>query len=188
MRALTVGFHCVSLCCRACDCLQGVVQVHVLSTASSRWYLRQMLWGASETEGFGLHVAMVADVMVVAAPLADAGAGALYLYHRLQTGEFEFVGRLTPDDAEAGDGFGSALTLYKASPFYRLVVGAPSRNDSRGAAYMYLLDPGLSSWNQSDMLLKPDSYPGDYFGSSISGYCESLPHPFVDCYLHSRCC
>jgi hypothetical protein len=147
---------------------QGAVHVFTM-TEKGNWLLRQVLWGFSDTEGYGLHVVMVADVMAVAAPYADAHAGAVYLYHRMQGGGFEFMAKLSPEAGAPGDLFGSALTLYKGSPF-RLLVGAPGRNDSRGAAIMFLVDPAVGHWNESDTFVSPDSRPGDRFGTFTSGY------------------
>jgi hypothetical protein len=169
-RSLPHGIECLSLVVRVVS-YQGAVHVFTMSDKGN-WLLRQVLWGFSDTEGYGLRVVMVADVMAVAAPYADSSSGAVYLYHRMQGGGFEFVTKLSPDAAAPGDLFGTALTLYKGSPF-RLLVGAPGRNESRGAAVMFLVDPAVGHWNETDTFISADSRPGDRFGTFTSGYGES---------------
>lgn len=148
--------------------------VHVWSlTSQGHWLLVQLLT-SDVTDGsdlYGLHVVMVADVLAVAAPAAG-GQGCVYIYHRLPNSRFVLTATAR-GDGTAGEEFGASLVLYKA-PMYRLIVGAPGHDDSRGGAYMVLIDPAASHANVSEVLVRSDGHPGDRFGSIVSGFC-TLP-------------
>jgi hypothetical protein len=111
---------------------------------------------------------------VVGAPLADPGtstdAGAAYVFVRdPATGNFSQQQKITPDDAVAGDRFGSAVHVDGNT----LVVGAPladlGTSVDAGAVYVFTRDPAVANnpWIQQQKLTAADAAADDRFGSSV---------------------
>jgi formylglycine-generating enzyme required for sulfatase activity len=97
---------------------------------------------------FGMSVSLADDLLVAGVPYADPGhpapnstnAGAAYLYHIDQNGSLTFLSKVTAPLLEAGEYFGSEVSLYDNN----LAIGA-SDSDSNGvsgsgAVYLYRIE------------------------------------------------
>ncbi len=94
----------------------------------------------------GTAIDAYGDFVVVGAPGEDAGAGAVYVLRRDGAGGYNLVERLTADaSAQAGAGYGSAVSLNTRANGLHLAVGAPYEDAGQvdsGAAYIYKWDNG----------------------------------------------
>ncbi len=107
---------------------------------------------------------------VVGAHLADvagqADAGAAYVFRRSAEGSWSQEAKLVPADVQAGAQFGRAVAFDCDT----IAIGAPQRNNFRGAVYIFQLtiDESGSHWVQQAVLTPTDVWAGDQFGSSLA--------------------
>lgn len=118
---------------------------------------------------FGGSVAIDGETALIGAsgtqaPHAQA-AGAAYVFGR-SNGTWRQQTKLTADDYDLGDKFGSAVALAGAIA----LIGAPwdehPNGDSAGAAYVFTR--GERSWVQEAQLAPADGDSGDRFGASVA--------------------
>lgn len=121
-------------------------------------------------DSFGKSISLKGDDLAIGAPFHDAvgpNAGAVYIYKHLDQMDWVEVRKITADDADFGDVFGSAVAIEKDI----LLVGAKSQGQGssrRGAAYFFKRSPeGI--WLQKQKLLAGDNVGEEKnFGESIS--------------------
>ncbi len=119
---------------------------------------------------FGVGVAVSDDTVVVGADNDDAGgdlAGAAYVFQRDQGGADSWgeVTKLTASDAEAGDFFGSGVSVDGDTA----VVGAFRAGTGAGAAYVFGRDHGgAGNWGEVKKLTASDAQAGDFFGIRVA--------------------
>ena len=119
---------------------------------------------------FGIGVAVSDDTVVVGADNDDAGgdlAGAAYVFQRDQGGADNWgeVTKLTASDAEAGDFFGSGVSVDGDTA----VVGAFREGNGAGAAYVFGRDEGGGgNWGEVTKLTASDAQVGDFFGIRVA--------------------
>ena len=117
---------------------------------------------ASADDAFGTAVALDGDLALVGANEADGG-GAAYVFQRAG-GAWVEIARLVAADREAGDGFGTAVSLRDG----RAAVGAPLEADAgtaAGAAYVFR-DDG-TGWLQEQKVVSNDLTANDRFGFAL---------------------
>ena len=127
---------------------------------------------------FGAAVGVVGSLVIVGAPGADDGKGAVYLFDST-TGEL--VREMRRADGEADDRFGGAVMGAGT----RLVLGVPGRNRRIGAAYVYNLltpaDPGALLPRSGGTF--GEEY-GGALGSSLGNFLVAAPrfrlNPAID--------
>ncbi|MCB9848998.1 MAG: FG-GAP repeat protein [Phycisphaeraceae bacterium] len=99
-------------------------------------------------DGLGEAVWIENGEVLAGAPTAMgatvAGAGAAYLFTADALGVWSQASKLTADDGQAMDGFGSSVGRVG----YFAAVGAPGTADG-GAAYYYSQDPATFQWTQA---------------------------------------
>ncbi len=142
---------------------------YVFQWDSDLWVEKAKLTASDAAAGdlFGNTVAVSGDLLVVGAPLSDAGgfnAGAAYVF-RFDGASWVAEARLIASDAEAGDEFGSPVAVSGDA----ILVGArfdDDAGDNSGAAYVYRLVNG--SWVEEAKLTASDAAGGDTFGKSLS--------------------
>ena len=116
----------------------------------------------SAGDRFGGAVAISGDIAVIGAVGDDengSNAGAAYIYHTIT----QSLTRITPDDAQAGDEFGSAVAIDDGIA----IIGAQSDDDNgsqAGSAYVYDTATGQFLFK----LLTDDGISNDRFGASAS--------------------
>ncbi|MEQ9286549.1 MAG: cadherin domain-containing protein, partial [Cyclobacteriaceae bacterium] len=92
-------------------------------------------------------------------------SGSVYVYQNIGVGEsdWQLIQKLEASDRQEDDHFGHALAM---SDDY-LVVGAPDRNNSTGAAYVFT-KTGDQAWDELQQLTAFDYNGGDQFGYSVA--------------------
>lgn len=146
---------------------RGGVYIYAYSPGTG-WVLQALVASPEGLPGARLGVAVdCADGLVLAGetvqtlPPADAVTGKVHVFDQAQG--WMRVQVLTPQDAEGGDRFGTALAIAGELA----VVGAPGKDGLRGAAYVFSRAGG--TWTQTAKLVIADERgPGDYFGAAVA--------------------
>ena len=110
---------------------------------------------------FGGAVAVADGAAFAGASGGDRAPGAVYVY-RPDAGAWTEQLRLTAPDGFNADGFGRAL----AASGETLIVGAPSMDDGRGAAYIFVRSG--EGWTQQGHLAPPADSSIAGFGSAVA--------------------
>jgi FG-GAP repeat len=140
----------------------------------------------SSHDGFGAAVAISGDTVVVGAyrdtfdadgngteecgPATDdseCDMGSAYLFERNQGGSNAWgqVKKLVSSDGAGSDHFGWAVAILQDT----VVVGAPTKGDSVGAAYVFgRNEGGTNAWGQVKKLVPSDGAGLDDFGFSVA--------------------
>ncbi len=120
---------------------------------------------AAKDDRFGSSVALSNGVLAVGAPGADASnaadVGAVYIYS-LADQQWTLQARLSPDDAQAGDAFGQAVSLDSGLA----LIGAPQAGGGVGAAYVFTAEG--EQWVQQARLRPNSAVSGDEAGAAIA--------------------
>jgi hypothetical protein len=124
--------------------------------------------GAADDE-FGRSVAVSGDTLVVGARSDDIGAngnqGSAYVFVR-SGGVWSLQQKLTANDGEASDLFGSSVAISGDT----VVIGAPhggtATNPDQGAAYVFVRSGAV--WSFQQKLIAQDGADIDLFGISVA--------------------
>lgn len=121
---------------------------------------------APEQEYLGWSLAFDGERLISGALQASRelqNRGAAYVFHRSE-GEWAFEARLAlaEDDANPGDGLGSAVAWLDG----RALVGVPGRNGGIGEVMVYQAQG--ESWTATTTLSAPDRSGGARFGNSVT--------------------
>ena len=119
-------------------------------------------------DGFGAAIAVDGSTMMVSAINQNDGAGAVYVFERSGSGDWQEVGRLTAEDVAPGTNFGAALALGGGVA----VVGAPGqrarsrqvRYTALGTAHVFTNAGG--GWTSQGTIAAGDG--GTEFGTSVA--------------------
>jgi choice-of-anchor B domain-containing protein len=138
--------------------------VFLFRETGGRWREAAQVTGRDVAVGdeFGATLAVDGTVMVVGAPGAAEGRGAAYVFERGSDGTWVERAKLAATDWAPGDRAGSSVALRGQV----LVVGAPGRDSSRGAARVYRRS-AQGGWAEQARL-PATLTPGDRFGSAIA--------------------
>jgi choice-of-anchor B domain-containing protein len=109
---------------------------------------------------FGTSLAVQANLLVVGAP-GHGEAGAAWVFEK-RGGEWTRVAKLAPPPGAAAEEFG----LQVAVSGQTVIVGAPSRDSSRGAVYAFRRDRG-GAWS-GPVTVGAGGAPNDRFGRAIA--------------------
>jgi hypothetical protein len=129
------------------------------------WSLQQELTPSENRGGFfGWAVAVDGDLIIVGAYRASNGVGAAYIFERSGTTWNETT-TLTPSDNLASGSFGYYVDVEGDA----IVVGAPGRNSSMGAVYVFALN-ATKVWEETKIVTASDGASGsrDQFGHSVA--------------------
>lgn len=141
----------------------------------SAWTQQKKLVASDGAAGdrFGESVSVSGDYALVGSSYDDdrgADSGAAYIFKREGT-TWTQQKKLIPSDSGSGDYFGSAVSV---SGDYALVGAHLSKNSLTntgfGAAYIFKRE--ASGWNQKAKLTADDGAVNDFFGHSVSLYCD----------------
>ncbi len=121
---------------------------------------------------FGQTVAISGTRAVVGAPEDDDfgnQSGSAYVFERNPAdGSWNQVAKLTANDGEANDIFGSSVTISGET----IIVGANEHShqdvNNNGAAYVFQRNPSDGSWDQVAKLTASDGDELDRFGFSVA--------------------
>lgn len=111
--------------------------------------------------GFARAVDVADGSVFIGEPANVHQPGLVYVFRRTG-GSWAQQFSIQASDGQIGDGFGSALQADGS----RLLAGAPSREDGRGAAYLFEMD-SEGAWNQVARIAPADTGEFD-FGSSVA--------------------
>lgn len=120
-------------------------------------------------DAFGFSVAIDGDTALIGAAQGAAagtgssngGAGAVYVFQRLDTGWTE-VQKLTADDGADDDEFGYSVALQGSTA----IIGAVFNNQHQGAAYVFTRT--VDTWSQTQKLVADDGAVDDQLGWSVA--------------------
>ncbi len=119
------------------------------------------------SEYFGRSVSINGDTAIVGAPGQFSSAsisGFAYVFVRDPgTGIWTEQPKLTAFDGRAADEFGISVSISGD----RAIVGARAANN-RGAAYVFVRNPGSGIWTLDKKIFASDGQGADYFGISVS--------------------
>jgi len=124
---------------------------------------------AAIDDNFGYRVAVSGDYAIVGAEWANAlssDSGAAYVFERDPGGNWPLAQKLTADDGDLWDEFGSAVSV---SGDYA-IVGAwqdDGVGEDSGSAYVFERDPG-GTWTEVEQLIADDAVADEWFGFWVS--------------------
>jgi hypothetical protein len=110
---------------------------------------------------YGYSVAISDSTAVVGAPFKNSHTGAVYVFERSGS-SWSQQAKLTDPHAAADDFFGDSVAVSGSTA----VVGAPGRNSSTGAAYVF--ERRGTKWTQHAKLTASNAAPGDFFGDTVA--------------------
>jgi hypothetical protein len=127
---------------------------------------------------FGASIAIEGELAIVGTPEDDIGAlwnrGSVHVLART-AGGWQIVDKLVADDGSTGAQFGTHVAISEGT----VLVGAPTRGLSSGAAYVFVRVGG--AWQQQAKLSAVDRTEGDFFGTvALSGDTAVIGAPGAD--------
>ena len=140
---------------------QGAAYVFVRSGVA--WSQQQELAASDGAAGdyFGYSVSAGGDTVAIGAPNKNAYQGAAYVFV-FGGGVWGQQRELTASDGTAYDALGFSVSVSGDT----VVIGAPGKNSSQGAAYEFVRSGGV--WGQPQKLTATDGAGDDHFGISVS--------------------
>ena len=148
--------------------MQGAAYVFVRSGAAwSRQGDALTASDGAEGDAFGYAVALSGDTALVGAPTGQyteaATKGGAYVFVRSGATWSQHGGVLTTSDGAARDSLGTAVALLGDTA----LVGAPRKNHSQGAAYLFARSG--AAWSQrGGALTASDGAAVDWFGRTLA--------------------
>ncbi|MCB9849000.1 MAG: M36 family metallopeptidase [Phycisphaeraceae bacterium] len=146
----------------------GAVYVFGYSESAGWRQLRRLIsLDSAPGDLYGQSVIAEGDTLIVGAPGADGGAGAVYRYRRTGEAQWTLEQRLTAPSRITGAMFGASLDLDGD----RVIIGAPLDLDQisqAGVAYVFTRSPDDGLWEYEDRVAAPFQRGLDGFGDSVS--------------------
>jgi FG-GAP repeat len=139
----------------------GAAYVYVRSGTIWSQQAKLIASDAAHDDEFGISVAISGSTAVVGADRKNSYTGAAYVFVRSLT-TWSQQAKLTAGDAALNDGFGFAVAISGSTA----VVGAPFKNSSTGAAYVFVRSGTI--WSQQAKLTAGDAALNDYFGYAVA--------------------
>lgn len=151
--------------------------VYVYEYISGVWTFRQKIVAYDRDGGelFGLTMAVDNGVLIIGAPdeekdengIVGALSGAVYVYQKDNTGNWNFVQKIVGFDKDNGDYYGSSI-----SKFGNVLAVGSFKNDIGGAAVhggaVYIYEKIAGSWVFKNKVTASNIAPSDLFGYSVS--------------------
>ncbi len=96
---------------------------------------------ALETDGFGQSLSVSNDLIAIGSPYHNVSEGAVYTYKKNNT-SWEFLQKITPDDGNPGDNFGSVAKIFGEYLFISSLgdEAEGSANQNMGSVSVYKWD------------------------------------------------
>ncbi len=117
---------------------------------------------------FGNSVAIDMPYVIIGASLDNENgqaAGAAYIYKMVgNTSTWIPFPKLASDDIASFDTFGSSVAIKGNY----VMVGAPGKNNSQGAVYLFKLDDNTNEWTQYEKITASDGQDKDRFGVDVA--------------------
>ncbi len=143
----------------------GAGAVHVFQRTGGGWTQVARLTGSDAAPGdrFGASVALRGERVLVGAPGQAENRGAAYLYTRAAGSGWSETAKLVSRTVSAGSLLGTAVALLPS----HAVVGAPGRDESTGAVYLFEPNPQQGGWAAFTRLFPWDGGSGSQFGVAL---------------------
>jgi len=140
---------------------QGSVYVFVLS--GTTWTQQAELTASDgvANDHFGTAVSISGDTVLIGATVRNTLTGVAYVFVRSGT-TWSQQAELTASDAATLNDFGAAVSVSGDTA----VIGAPERNSSTGAAYIFVRSG--TAWSQQAELTASDGAAANSFGGAVS--------------------
>ena len=145
---------------------------YVFRRTEGTWDEEQELMASDHvvSDYFGTSVSIAADYAIVGAPNNDdngSNSGSAYIFERSGS-TWTQVAKLTASDGEAGDGFGTSVSI---SGNYA-IVGAPFDDNLAGtnAGSVYFYRRVAGTWEDEQKLFDPSGDDGDAYGWAVDIY------------------
>lgn len=144
---------------------QGAAYVFV--RANGVWTEQQKLTSSdgAASDYFGWSVGIYGETIVVGASNKRVDTnntqGAAYVFTRSE-GIWTEQQTLTASDGEGGDKFGNGISISGDT----VIIGAPEKNNFRGAAYVFARQENV--WNEQQKLTASNGAAYDLFGTSVA--------------------
>jgi len=146
--------------------LPGSVYVFVRNGATWTEQAKLMASDAAPTDYFGASVSLDGDTLLVGACCKSLDLlGSAYVFVRNGTTWTEQQ-KLLPDDANAENGFGGDLAVFKDTALVGASYAYVGTNRAQGAAYVFERN-GLV-WNLTQKLLADDGMNYERFGTAVA--------------------
>ena len=140
---------------------------YIYTGSGSSWSQQAILTdtnGASfDFFGVALSLSNNGNTALIGANNNNNGQGAAFIYAR-NGSSWSQQTILTASDGTSSDSFGNAVSL--SSDGTTALIGALSRNNHQGGAYIYT--GSGSSWSQQTILTATNGAANDYFGDAVS--------------------
>lgn len=117
---------------------------------------------AAQEPNFGRAVAMTGTELLIGQPVNWYGPGAVYVYRTDGAGQWRQRARLMASDSSRKDDFGRALAVDGNT----LVVGAPRKRGTAGAAYVFERAAANAAWQQTAVIGAPGE--GDHSDFAVA--------------------
>ena len=152
------------------DVVNNSGSAYIFKKTGGTWSQHTKLTASDPTNAkqFGYGVSIYGDYAVVGA-IGHYG-GAAYVFVNSGT-TWTQQAKLLASDAASGDNFGSDVGIYEST----IIVGAYKNDDGgtdSGSAYIFVRSD--SSWSQQAKITAADAGAGDWFGSNVSIYGDSV--------------
>ena len=134
---------------------------YIFERSGTTWSQQAKLTASdgAKNDDFGWFLDLAGDVAVVGARNKNVGQGAAYIFERNSSGVWKQTKKLV--DPTSGNG---SFGLDIGTDGSTAVVGAHTKNQMRGAAYVY--SKSGSTWSSPQTLLASDGANYDQFGTS----------------------
>ena len=159
--------------------------VHIFRRAGDQWVKEGIVRPAvnDSYDRFGHSVALWEDTLVVGAPFEDSDAsgidgpadnddnrdsGAVYVFQREDSAAWVQVAYIKASNSQFSGRFGHSVTVFGDL----VVVGAPSQNQSAGAAHLFRRLDGV--WSMGPIVTPDHLDSGDDFGDTVALWGETL--------------
>ncbi len=119
---------------------------------------------AQANDRFGSAVAISGETVLVGSSARAENAGAVYAFHRDDSGKWASAGSLMGTDVAAADRFGSTLALEGN----RALVGAPRQDENKGVVYAFLYNAETMVWDEIGKLQGGNIESNNRFGGALA--------------------
>ncbi|HLV24033.1 MAG TPA: T9SS type A sorting domain-containing protein [Moheibacter sp.] len=154
--------------------------VYVFENQDGNWTETQKITAPEEFEfiNFGIGVSVSENFLIAGASGENNGAGSAYIYEKNDTGNWEFVQKITASDAQSNMYFGNSISISGN----QIVVGAYAEGSVGGniaAAYIFEQNEA-GEWLEIQKIPSPISAENTYFAWMVemneSRIAISCPH------------
>ncbi len=119
----------------------------------------------SQGDGFGTALAVSGDLVLISAPGARSGSGAVYVFARNMAGGWTERAALSPPaDTPSGSGFGATVALERDLA----LVGVPDRRDGGASVHAFRRDRSTDVWSHAGTVDPPGDEQRIGFGAALA--------------------